>query len=247
MPHEPVSIRTRDGDCPVDIFTPSQGAGPWPGVIFFMDGLGARPAVRALAQQLADTGYVVLLPDIYYRYGRYAPLDPAAVFASGNLLAIIAPMRATTNERKAAQDAEALIACLDARDDVAGRKIGVVGFCMGGAMALTTAAMYPDRIAAAASFHGGNLVTDAPTSAHLVAPQIRGEVYIAAADNDSSYPPEMAERLEAVLRDAGVAYSAETYAGAAHGWMKPDFPVYDAAAAERGWTQLSALFDRTLR
>jgi carboxymethylenebutenolidase len=167
------------------------------------------------------------------------------VFA-GDVRAILGPLMATTGNDKAAQDTEALLAYLDTRDDVAGRKLGAVGFCMGGGMALAVAGAYPDRFAAIASFHGGNLATDAPTSPHLAAPLLKAEVYIAAAENDGSYPPGMATRLETALAEAGVRYSTETYP-AAHGWMKPDFPVYDHAAAERGWTEMLALFSRALR
>ena len=112
-------------------------------------------------------------------------------------------------------------------------------------MAIAGAAAFPDRFVAVASFHGGALATDAPTSPHLLAPKLKAELYIAAAKNDGSYPPEMAERLETALADADVRYRAETYP-ALHGWMKPDFPVYDQAAAERGWSEMLALFKRRL-
>jgi carboxymethylenebutenolidase len=130
---------------------------------------------------------------------------------------------------------------------VAGSKVGTVGFCMGGGMAIAAAGTYPDRVAAAASFHGGRLATDDPGSPHWLAPKIRAELYVAVADNDGSCPPEMVERLEQALHDAGVRYRCELYGGASHGWMKPDFPVYDEAAAERGWAEMFALFDRVLK
>ena len=129
---------------------------------------------------------------------------------------------------------------------IGGPQIGVVGFCMGGGMALTAAGCFPERIAAAASFHGGNLATDAPTSPHLLAGSMRGEIYVAAADRDNSYPAAMADRLEAALAAGGVTFRSETYLGALHGWMMPDFPVYDAVAAERGWDALLALLARRL-
>ncbi len=243
MPNEQVTVRTRDGDCPCHVMIPATG-GPWPAVIFYMDAGGIRPAVLDMAQRLADAGYVVLLPDLFYRYGPYGPFVPKQVFA-GDFRAILGPLMATTGNDKAAEDTEALLAYLDTRRDVAGRKVGAVGFCMGGGMALAAAGAYPDRFAAAASFHGGNLATDAPTSPHLSAPRLKAEVYVAAAENDGSYPPEMAERLETALAQADVRYRTETYP-AAHGWMKPDFPVYDHEAAERGWTAMLAFFDRTL-
>ncbi len=243
MPNEQVTIATREGDCPSHVMIPV-GDGPWPAVIFYMDAGGIRPAVLDMAQRLADAGYVVLLPDLFYRYGPYGPFVPKEVFA-GDFRAILGPLMATTGNDKAAEDTQALLSYLDTRNDVAGRKVGAVGFCMGGGMALAAAGTYPDRFAAVASFHGGNLATDAPTSPHLFAPELKAEVYVAAAENDDSYTHEMAERLEKALTQAGVRYGTETYP-AAHGWMMPDFPVYDRAAAERGWVEMLALFDRNL-
>jgi carboxymethylenebutenolidase len=243
MPDEQVTIRTRDGDCPCDVMVPA-GGGPWPAVIFYMDAGGIRPAVRAMAQRLADEGYVVLLPDLFYRYGPYGPFVPKEVFA-GDFRAILGPLMATTGNDKAAADTQAFLAYLDTRGDVAGSKVGAVGFCMGGGMALAAAGTWPDRFAAVASFHGGNLATDAPTSPHLFAPKLKAEIYIAAAEKDGSYPPDMARRFEQALDQNDVRFTTETYP-AAHGWMKPDFPVYDEAAAERGWTAMLALFGRTL-
>ena len=243
MPNDQITIRTRDGDCPLEVVIPATG-GPWPAVIFYMDAGGIRPTILDMAQQLAGSGYIVLLPDLFYRYGPYGPFVPKEVFA-GDFRAILGPLMATTSPTKAAADAEALLDYLDTRDDVIGRKVGVVGFCMGGGMALATAGTYPDRFAAVASFHGGNLATDAATSPHLFAPKLKAEVYIAVAENDGSYPPVMAERLERSLTQAGVRYMTQTYP-AAHGWMMPDFPVYDHDAADRGWAEMRALFSRIL-
>ena len=153
---------------------------------------------------------------------------------------------ATTGNGKAAEDTEAFLDYLATHPNVAPSKVGAVGFCMGGGMAIAAAGAYPDRIAAVASFHGGNLATDKPDSPHLSVPRLRAELYIAAAENDASFPPAMAERLEQALDKAHVRYRAETYPDA-HGWMKPDFPVYDEAAAERGWRAMLALFGPTLR
>ncbi len=123
--------------------------------------------------------------------------------------------------------------------------MGAVGFCMGGGMAIAAAGTWPNRFAAVASFHGGRLATDQSTSPHLLARDIEAELYIAAAENDASYPPEMVRQFEAALVAAGVRYRAETYP-AAHGWMKPDFPVYDYEQAERGWSAMLELFERVL-
>ena len=239
MPHEQISLRTRDGDCPVHVLTPGEGDGPWPAAIMYMDAGGVRPAVLDMAQRFADAGFLVLLPDLFYRYGPYGPFVPAEVF-KGDVRAILGALMATTGPDKAAEDTQALLDHLDTRKDVAGDRVGVVGFCMGGGMALAAAAAFPDHITVVASFHGGNLATDGPTSPHLGAPLLKAQVYIAAAENDRSYPPVMAEHLEAALTDAGVRFRSETYP-AAHGWMMPDFPVYDQAAADRGWTELLAI------
>lgn len=243
MPTERVTIVTNDGKCPTLVIRPPE-QGSLPAAIVYMDAGGIRPAAVAMAERLAAEGYVVLLPDPFYRFGTYGPLVPRDVFA-GDPMAILGPLMATTDNAKAAADTAAFLAYLDTRSDVAG-KIGAVGFCMGGGMAISSAAAYPTRFAAVASFHGGNLATDSATSPHLGASQMKAEVYVAAAENDGSYPSEMGERLENALQEAGVRFRAETYAGAAHGWMVPDFPVFDAALADRGWSELRKLFRRRL-
>ena len=245
MAFKEISIRTADGECPAHVATPD-GVGPWPAVIIYMDGFGVRPALDDIARRLAENGYVTLLPDLYYRAPDRRIPPPREVLAGGKLREMIGPIMATTGPDKAAEDTRFFLDYLDTRGDVKGPKVGTVGFCMGGGMAIAAAGTYPDRVAAAASFHGGRLATDEPNSPHLLAPKIKAEVYVAAADNDQSYPPEMAERFERAFDDAGVNYRSELYVGCAHGWMKPDFPIYDEAAAERGWGEMLALFARTL-
>jgi carboxymethylenebutenolidase len=247
MAREEHTIRTNDGECRSWTFTPDQGEGPWPGVIFFMDGLGIRPVLSDMGQRLADAGYVVVLPDLYYRAGPYEALDPKAVFASGDVRATLAPLHGSTDNHLAAEDAQAFLDYLDSRDDVSGAGVGTTGYCMGGGISLTVAGTYPDRIAAAASFHGGNLATDSELSPHLVADKIRARVLVAAADNDGTYPPPVAARYVEALMAGSVDHRHELYVGAAHGWTMADFPVYDVGAAERHWTELIDLFQTSLR
>ena len=133
MRHEQVSIRTGDGDCPAHVFTPA-GTGRWPAAIFYMDGLGIRPTLFTMGQRLADAGYVVLLPDLFYRAGPYEPLEPKKVFATGDVRSALAHLLASIDNRRAAEDTEAFLAYLDTRSDVAGKKIGTTGYCMGGGM-----------------------------------------------------------------------------------------------------------------
>lgn len=244
MSDEQTTIITRDGNCPAHVFTANAGRNS-PAIIFYMDAGGIRPGALGMAKRLSEAGYVVLLPDLFYRYGSYGPFDPKEVF-KGDVRAILGPLMATTSNAKAAEDTEAFLAYLDARTDVQGSKVGAVGFCMGGGMAIAAAGTWPDRFAAVASFHGGNLATDAPDSPHTYAPRLEAELYIAAAENDGSYPLAMSKRFEHALNEAHVRYRAETYP-APHGWMKPDFPVYDEAAAERGWREMLAFFEGTLR
>ena len=246
MPREKISIKPADGMCPATVFTPA-GKGPWPAVIFYMDGLAIRPALLDMGQRLADAGYVVLMPDMFYRAGPYEPMDPKVVFATPDFRKTIAPFFASTDNLRAAKETESFLAYLDTRSDVKGKKIGTVGYCMGGGMAITAAGTFPDRVAAAASFHGGSLATDAETSPHRAAPRIKARVYIGVADQDNSYPPDMAERFEKALKDAGVRYRSELYPGAKHGWTQTDFPIYDEAASERHWQELIALFDSALK
>ena len=245
MSHQEVTIRTQDGECPAQVFTP-WGTGPWPAVIFYMDGLGIRPTLAQMAQRLADQGYLVLLPDLFYRAGRYEPMDPAQVFASDNPMSIIGPLFSTTDNKKAAQDTEAFLSYLDNRDDVAGTAVGTTGYCMGGGMSLTAAGTYPGRVAAAASFHGGHLVSDSPESPHRLAEQITARVYVAGADHDDSYTPQDAEELERALTAAGVEHRCEIYPAALHGFTMPDFPIYNEAAAERHWQELEGLLSAQL-
>lgn len=201
--------------------------------------------MQEMARRLAEAGHVVLLPDLFYRYGPYGPLVPRNVF-KGDVGAILGPLMATTGTDKASEDTAAFLAYLDTRQDIAGGKLGAVGFCMGGGMAIAAAATYPKRFGAVASFHGGNFATDLPTSPHLRVLDLAAEAYIASAEADDSYPASMAARLEDALAKAGVQYQAEIYPGASHGWMVPDFPVYNPASADRGWAAMLALFDRTL-
>jgi carboxymethylenebutenolidase len=244
MGHEHVSIRTTDGECPTHVLTP-EGQGPWPAVIFFMDALTVRPALVQMAGRLASAGYVVLLPDLFYRLAGHATLVPKQVF-SGDTRGILGPMMASTDNARAAADTRFFLDYLGSRGDVAGQKVGATGYCMGGGMVLTAAGTYPDEFGAAASFHGGNLATDSPLSPHLKVGSIEAEVYVAGADNDGHYTPEMAQKLERALSDADVKHRCEIYKGALHGWTMPDFPVYNEPAAERAWSELLALLQRTL-
>lgn len=240
MPIEHITIPTLDGDCPACLVSPS-GNGPWPAVILYGDAGGMRPAMLDLATRLSQAGHVVLLPDLYYRFGPYEPLVPSEVF-KGDVAAVLGPLMATTGIGPVCKDTESFLAYLDTRTDIAGTTFGALGFCMGGGMALAAAASHAHRFSAVASFHGGHLATDSPSSPHLLVPRLTAQVYVASAENDDSYPLAMAARLEKALSEAGVRYQAEVYRGACHGWMVPDFPVHDPVLADRGWGAMLELF-----
>jgi carboxymethylenebutenolidase len=241
------TIETRDGRCPASLFRPSSGSGPWPGVIMFMDGVGIRPAMFDVAARIADDGYVVLLPDLFYRSGPYEAPAPAKLFGDLEFRkAWLGKHRAHLTFTNVMGDFAACLDVLAGDPSVAQPKVGTTGYCMGGQFALAAAGYHPDRVAAAASFHGANLVTDAPDSPHLLAPRMKARVYVAGAVEDSSFTDEAKRRLDEALTAAGIDHVVETYEGLRHGWVPRDMPVHDAAGAERHFRELSTLYAATL-
>ena len=247
MSREQVSIATKDGDCRAWVFRP-QGEGPWPAAIIFMDVPGIRPALLDFAERLASYGYLVLLPDLFYRDGVYEPMDPSRLFADeAARAAIFAKMGKCTSAEAIRIDTGAFLEFLDQQPDVKGKAVGVTGYCMGGRVALIAAAEFPDRIAAAGAFHPGHLVTDKPDSPHLGAPKIKAKVYVGGADQDSGFTLENRDQLARAFTEAGVENRVEIYEGAMHGYTMPDLRVFNEAAAERHWRELIALFDGKLK
>jgi carboxymethylenebutenolidase len=241
-----IELETRDGVCPSYVFRPA-GSGPWPAVLVYMDGIGIRPAMLEVGERLASSGYFALMPDLFYRSGPYEPMDPKAIFSDPEQRKMLfEKFFAKATQANIMSDTRAFLDWLAAQGDVRPGGIGTTGYCMGGLMSLTAAGTYPDRIAAAASYHGGRLATDQPDSPHLLAPKMKARVYVAGAIEDTSFPDDMKARLEEALSSAGVDHQIETYQ-AKHGWVFRDMPVYDEAACERHWKTLLALFEGTLR
>jgi carboxymethylenebutenolidase len=241
-----IDIKTRDGTCPSYVYRPA-GNGPRPAVLVFMDGLGIRPAMLELGQRLATLGYYVLLPDLYYRSGPYEPMDPHTVFSDPQKRKVLMEkFFALATPANIMADTGAFLEYLAAQPQVLPGGIGTTGYCMGGLMSLTAAGTYPEQIVAAASYHGGQLASDAPDSPHLLAPKMRARIYIGGAIEDQSFPDDMKQRLEQALSEAGVDHRIETYQ-AKHGWVFRDTPVYDAAEAERHWRTLGELFAAKLK
>jgi carboxymethylenebutenolidase len=236
-----IDIATKDGTCRSYVYRPA-GAGPWPGVLVFMDGVGIRPAMLELGERLATHGYFVLLPDLFYRSGPYEPMDGHAIFTDPEKRKVLGEKFKLATQANIMADTATFLDYLAAQPDVKPGGVGTTGYCMGGLMSLTAAGTYPDRIVVTASYHGGRLATDAPESPHLLAPKMKSRVYVASAIEDPSFPDDMKARLEEALTKAGVDHTIETYP-AKHGWVFRDLPVYDAAAAERHWQTLVALLD----
>ena len=242
-----IALPTPDGDARAFTFQPS-GQGPWPAAIIFMDAPAIRPALWEMGERLARNGYFVLLPDLFWRAGPNAPINVKEVFADeAKRREAFGKLMGSTNPEKQLADAKASLDYLAAQPEVKAGPVGVTGYCMGAGVVMRAAAAYPDRIAAAAGFHGGRLATDAPDSPHLGAPKIKAKVLVAGADEDAGFPPEQADKLREALTAAGVANEVTIYAGARHGYTMPDLPVYNEQAAERHWTEMLALFDETLK
>ncbi|MGH3827106.1 MAG: dienelactone hydrolase family protein [Pseudonocardiaceae bacterium] len=246
MPRTKVTLTTEDGVCAVTLHTPSSH-GSWPAVIMYPDAAGVRETFRAMADRLAGLGYAVLLPDVYYRSGGYPPFDPATVFSDPAERERMTVLAASVRSELVVRDAGVFLDFLADRPEVSGTGVGTTGYCMGGRISLIVAGHYPDRVAAAASFHGGRLaVADDPNSPALLAERIRATVYVAAAENDGNFPPEQCERLEQALTAAGVRHIIETYP-AEHGFAVPDTQAYDTVADERHWTALTDLYTANLQ
>jgi carboxymethylenebutenolidase len=197
-----------------------------------------------MAERLAGQGYAVLVPDLFYRFGAYGPFDAKTAFATEESGARIRKMIAETTQEMTMRDSGAFLEALAANG--ATGPVGAVGYCMGGARAVNAASAHPDRILAAASFHGGNLASDAADSPANRAASIKARVYVGCAGVDNSFPPEQSARLAQALRTAEVDHIIEDYVGMKHGWCVPDHGVYDEKGAERHWKRLVEFFSETL-
>jgi carboxymethylenebutenolidase len=247
-----VEVKTPDGTCDAAFIHP-RGSGSWPGAILYPDALGLRPVMREMAARLAASGYAVLVPNQFYRSAKAPVFTAGFSFTSKDDMARLGELRKPLTPEAVKRDAVAFVAFLDAQPAVKrSAKIGVFGYCMGGTMALRAAAAVPERIGAGASFHGGGLVTDGPDSPHLLIPQMKARFYIAIAANDDERQPDAKHVLEAAFREARVPARVEVYPGALHGWCVRDMPlqagkpIYDEAAAERAWAELTSLFAQAL-
>jgi carboxymethylenebutenolidase len=237
-----IDVTTPDGVADCHFVHPSSGAHP--GVLIWPDAFGLRPAKIQMASRLAESGYSVLVVNQYYRSQR-APIVNSTDFAAER--DTLVPLMGSLNADTQTRDARAFVSFLDTQPAVdRNRKMGTMGYCMGGPFTMRTAAALPDRIGAAASFHGGGLVTDQANSPHLLVPEMTAHYLFAIAANDDENQPEAKDVLRDAFARAGLPAEIEVYAGAMHGWCPPDSTVYHEAQAERAWSRLLALFENAL-
>ena len=261
-----IDVRTEDGVLDCHLFTPEDSTVPgpesrstsspgpgsqptssgWPLVVVYMDAFGIRPALAGMARRLASHGYAVALPNLYYRHGELAPFDPKAVAAGGVERDRFKEMIASITNAMVMRDTAQLLEALRSSPVVKSGPMAAVGYCMGGGFALSAAGTFPERVVAAASFHGGSLATDKPDSAHLLAPRMKAAVYVGVAGIDPTFDEAQRRRLEEALDAAGVKYVLVVYDGAKHGFAVNEHLAYDRQAAERHWTALTTLLRDTL-
>ena len=236
-----VTIKTPDGMADSYFVHPATGTAP--GVLVWPDIFGLRPAFRQMGKRLAESGYSVLVVNPFYRTKKAPTAEQGAATPIQGLLPL---MQGVMNETTQMTDAKAFIGWLDQQASVAkNRKIGTQGYCMGGPFALRTAAA-SDRVGAAASFHGAQLVADGPNSPHLQAAKTKAQFLIAIATNDDMQRPMDKTVMKDTFAKANVQAEIEVYTGAQHGWCPPDSGVYNQAQAEKAWSRLLALYGKAL-
>ncbi len=241
-----VNVPMANGVADSALFYP-EGKGPWPAVLVWTDILGLRPVFRELGQRLAAEGYVVLVPNPFYRNAKAPVVDGSFDFSKPEDRAKVMPLAAALTEEADIGDAKSHIAFLDAQPETdKSKKIGVQGYCMGGPLTFRTAGTVPERIGAAATFHGGGLVTDKPDSPHFMIPKMKAEVLCAVADNDDKRDPAAKDKLKEAFAAAHLTATVEVYEGCNHGWTVRGSQVYNEQGAERAWAELLALYKRNL-
>jgi len=224
-----------------------EGKGPWPAVLVWTDILGLRPVFREMGRRLSAQGYVVLVPNPFYRNAKAPVVDGSFDFNKPEDRAKVMPMMLALTADVNISDAKAYVAFLDALPQTdKKKKMGVQGYCMGGPLTFRTAGTAPERVGAAATFHGGGLVTDKPDSPHLLIPKMKAELLCCVADNDDQREPAVKDKLKEAFAAAHLKAKVEVYAGCNHGWTVRGSQVYNEAGAEKAWAELTALYKRNL-
>jgi carboxymethylenebutenolidase len=242
-----VNVPMTSGASDSALFYPD-GNGPWPAVLVWTDILGLRPVFREMGRRLAVEGYVVLVPNPFYRNAKAPVVDGSFDFSKPEDRAKVMPLAAALTAETNISDAKSYTDFLDQQPQTdKKKKMGVQGYCMGGPLTFRTAATVSDRIGAAATFHGGGLVTDKPDSPHLLIPKMKAEVLCCVADNDDKRDPPAKDKLKEAFAAAHLKVSVEVFDGCNHGWTVRGSQVYNEAGAERAWSELTELYKRNLK
>ena len=246
MSGEQVEIKTEDGVADGYLARPAEDDGRRGGVLFLVDAVGLRPQIEQMADRIAQRGFVVLAPNVFYRHGR-APVLPMPDLddpdARAPFMEKLRPMMQELTPELIDSDSRGYLNFLA---QVARGPFALPGYCMGARLGWRIATAHPDQVTALAGLHGGGLVTDGEDSPHRSAAELTAEVYLGHADNDPSMSAENIAALEQALEEADVTYRSEVYGGAAHGYTMADTSMYNEGAAERHYEALFALLDRTL-
>ncbi len=237
-----VVVGTKHGEMPAFMVRPD-GPGPFAPIIFYMDAPGFREELKNMARRMAKSGYVCLLPDLYYRIGTVR-FDLAR--RDDGMSTVIKAARNSLSNAMISDDTAGMLAFLDADPAVKPGPVGSVGYCMSGSYIVTIAAQFPDRIAAGAAFYGVDIVTEEEDSPHLIADRIKAEIYLSFAEVDALVPGNVIPDIKAVFDRAGVTYDIESPEGTRHGYAFPQRAVYHPVAAEAAWSKLLALWERRL-
>jgi carboxymethylenebutenolidase len=245
---ELIDIPVPDGSAEAYVARPSSGSGP--GVLFFMDAIGIRPQIAAMADRIASWGYVVLAPNVFYRDGTVDEVGPHADLrepgARDAFFGEAMPRVGGLTSDKAIPDIAAYVDALRGLDGVTDSPIGATGYCMGARLAVRAGTGHPGVVAAVGGFHGGGLVTPDTDSPHLALGNATAEFVFGHADNDGSMPPEAVATIGEALESHGLTGTNVVYEGAPHGYSMADTSMYQEAAAERHFTELRALLERAL-
>jgi carboxymethylenebutenolidase len=240
-----VDIQTPDGTCDAYFVHPLKGAHP--GVLVWPDIFGLRPTFQQMGQRLAESGYAVLVINPFYRIKKAPTSPPSHDFNDPEVRKILMEQMNGLTPQTTVTDAKSFIPWLDQQGAVSKKhKMATTGYCMGGPFTMRTAATFPDRIGAGASFHGGGLVTDKPDSPHLLIPQMKAQYLIAIAENDDKQKPDAKTTLRVAFSKAHLSAEIEVYGGTMHGWCPLDSAVYDHDQAEKAWARQLTLFKRAL-
>jgi carboxymethylenebutenolidase len=240
-----VEIKTPDGTADAYFVHPDKGK--FPAVLIWPDIFGLRPAFKDMATRLAESGYSVLVINPFYRTQKAPTAPDHADFNDPATRQALMALAGTLSAATAATDAKAFVSFLDKQPSVdKKRKMATTGYCMGGPFVLRTAAAFPARVGAGATFHGGGLVTDTPDSPHLLIPEMKAHFLIAIAENDDQRQPEAKNVLRDSFAKAALPAEVEVYAGTLHGWCPPDAHVYNQAQAEKAWGRMLVLFSNSL-